>query len=78
MINERDRAELVLEKDVQAVCEFMLANMSAAKLVSVANAVAQLAPVLWGHYPREEVRTFTWEWPAISACDPRTQSTANE
>jgi hypothetical protein len=70
--------ELVFDVDARAVFEFMLANVPAAKLVAVANAVAQIAPVLWGHYKSEEVRALTWEWSSISACDPRTRSTASE
>jgi hypothetical protein len=46
VVRDRPEMEIVVDDNVRAVCEFMLANMEAAKLASVANAVAQLAPVL--------------------------------
>jgi hypothetical protein len=63
---------------VRAVCDFLIANMSAAKLVSVGKATAELASMLWGHYPQEDVRALSWQWRPILACDPRTQSVASE
>jgi hypothetical protein len=77
-MRDRPEMELVLDQDVRAVCEFMLANMPAAKLVSVAKAMAEIAPVLWGHYPAEEIRALSWRWAPILACDPHTQSVASE
>jgi hypothetical protein len=77
-IGNRPEMELALDQDVRAVCEFMLANMPAAKLVSVAKAMAEIAPVLWGHYPTEEIRALSWRSAPILACDPHTQSVASE
>ena len=47
--------ELEIDPDVKAVAEFMQSNMPAAKLVSVASAIAALAPILWGKYEAESV-----------------------
>jgi hypothetical protein len=50
--------ELMIDPDVKAVVEFMQGNMPAAKLVSVAAAVAALAPILWGAFEAESVATL--------------------
>jgi hypothetical protein len=63
-INER---ELVIDSDVKRVAEYMLENVEAAKLLSVANAVAQLAPLLWGHHERVEVRALALQFPPVSS-----------
>lgn len=47
--------QLQFDPDVQAVAEFMQRNIEAARLVSVAAAVAALAPILWGRYAAEPV-----------------------
>lgn len=47
--------ELIIDPDVKAVAEFMQSNMPASKLVSVASAVAALAPMLWGAFEAESV-----------------------
>lgn len=47
--------ELICDDDVKAVCQFMQNSMPAAKLVSVAGAVAALAPILWGRFEAESV-----------------------
>jgi hypothetical protein len=41
---------LKLDRDVDAVLEFMERNIEARKLVRVARAVVGLAPFLWGDY----------------------------
>ena len=47
--------ELTIDPDVKSVAEFMQGSMPAAKLISVASAVAALAPSLWGHFEAEEI-----------------------
>ena len=47
-MEKRDSPELVFDDEVRTVFEFMLANMPTAKLVAVANSIAQIAPVLLG------------------------------
>ncbi len=56
---------IVMDEDVQKVCEFMQTSMPATKLVGVAKSVAGLAPVLWGTYETQAVdalrlQTATW------------------
>jgi len=50
--------ELSMDQHVKLVAEFMRAHVPAAKLVNVAQALAELAPILWGKYEREEVRAL--------------------
>ena len=47
--------DLEIDPDVKAVAEFMQANMTASHLVAVAQGVADLAPLLWGRYGKEDV-----------------------
>lgn len=47
--------QLEIDSDVKVVAEFMQRTVATARLVSVASALAELAPLLWGHYPRERV-----------------------
>lgn len=46
---------LVIDNDVKVVLEFMQANLSANRLVSVAAGVNALAPVLWRQYETEDI-----------------------
>lgn len=59
--NHRDRAEnkLVLDEHTQAVLAFMQENVPTAKLIGTANAVSQVARLLWANYPQEP---FTAAW----------------
>lgn len=68
--------ELVIDQDVKAVAEFMQGNLPAAKLVSVVNALASIAPALWGRYPIEEVAALQLSCTPISGRDRHTQSAA--
>jgi hypothetical protein len=52
---EEPSMELIIDPDVKAVAEFMQSRMPAAKLVSVASAIAALAPILWGNYGAEAI-----------------------
>ena len=64
---------LSADPDVQAVAEFMQACIPTARLVGVAAGVSALAPLLWGHYEAEAVRSLR-----LRADGPRTQSNASE
>lgn len=66
--------ELLIDDDVKAVAEFMQQHVPAAKLASLASAVAELAPLLWGRYDREPVTALYLLPPPISRHDPHTQS----
>lgn len=46
---------IVLDEDVVSAAKLLQSQFPAAKLVSISEAVAALAPVIWGRYPREEV-----------------------
>jgi hypothetical protein len=71
--------ELVIDPDIKTVAEFMQCRFSAARLVAVANGLASIAPLLWGQYQPEEVRTLRLACDApISTHDRHTQSVANE
>jgi hypothetical protein len=47
--------QLTADKDVKAVLEFMQEKVPASKLVAVADQVSELARLLWGHYPADEI-----------------------
>lgn len=44
---------LSIDKDLECIASFMEANFAATKLVPLAEALALLAPSLWGQYDRE-------------------------
>lgn len=65
--------KLVIDPDVQAVAEFMLANVPANRLVSVVNGLARIAPVLWEHHDVEAIAMLRLEHaPIVCVCDPHT------
>jgi hypothetical protein len=51
--------QLEIDPDVKAVASFMQEQLTADRLVAVAEALAGLAPVLWGHFQRSEVRALS-------------------
>jgi hypothetical protein len=51
--------KLEMDSDVQAVAEYMLRNISANKLVSVAEQLPQIARLLWEKYPQEPCAGLT-------------------
>jgi hypothetical protein len=51
--------ELHVDPDVKAVATFMQEHLTADRLLPVANAVAGLAPALWGHFQAAEVRALS-------------------
>jgi hypothetical protein len=66
---------LVMDADVQAVAEFMQANVRASRLLAVSQWLAVLAPVLWSQYQPEPVIPLLLR---ASPCEPRTRSIASE
>ena len=54
--------EFVIDKDVKAVLEFMSNNGMSDKLVGVANALNQLAPILWGKHKPTDFNALSLEW----------------
>jgi len=63
--------DLELDSDVQAVAEFMMQNIPAAKLVAVARALVELAPLFWGHFTPEHVRALRLEYAPTGSCVPQ-------
>ena len=55
MSENRDRAELILDEDVQTVLEFMQRKIVTSRIVAVAENLPQMARLLWGHYPQESL-----------------------
>lgn len=49
---------LEIHPDVQTVAEFMQGNLPACRLVSISEALAALAPILWGRHGRESVNVL--------------------
>jgi hypothetical protein len=47
--------ELLIDEDVRLVAEFMQSSLPASKLVSVAEGIRHLAPLLWGQHEKENV-----------------------
>jgi hypothetical protein len=47
--------QIELDADVQRIAEQMQNTIPADKLVSVAESLSRLAPVLWGHHARAEL-----------------------
>lgn len=67
-----------IDADVQRVCEFMQRDISAHRLKAVADGVACLAPLLWGHYQAEVVAVLQLRELPISARGPRIRPDATE
>lgn len=70
--------DLVIDNDVKAVAAYMQAHVPAARLVSVANAVQALAPILWAQYAQEGVSALLLRHATISDRDSHTQPSASE
>lgn len=69
--------EVVFDADVQAVADFMQSKIPANRLVSVAEGLSRIAPLLWGQYPAEQVQVLQLQSPAIFSSDePHIQSSA--
>jgi hypothetical protein len=65
-----------MNSEVQGVIQFMQGNVSPYHFISVARAVAGLAPVLWGHHRQDEIRPLgvTVDVSALIGEDSRPQS----
>jgi hypothetical protein len=67
-----------MDEDVKAVIEFMQRNIAASKLVAVSDSIKALAPILWWHFDREEIRALHLVPDPIVANGQQTRSSANE
>ena len=45
--------EFILDEDLKAVLEFMQSQIPASKLLGIADALPQVAKLLWAHLPQE-------------------------
>lgn len=73
----RDRpATIEVDENVQAVAAYMVASVPAARLVAVARAIGEMAPLLWGQYPQEQISALRLAWAPINPCEPQTRSGA--
>ena len=74
--------KIVVDADVSNVAEFMIRNVPAAKLQSVARSISQLGDLLWAHHATpivKPLRAFKLEQddPSLNAADlPERQVTA--
>ena len=59
-----------MDAEIQRLAEFMQREFAAAQLVSMAENMAVLAPVLWGKYEREAKELFLFRSAHLQACDP--------
>ena len=66
-VKDTPQTIVTMDPDVQRVLEFMGRGMEANKLVSVAAAVAKLAPIVWGRYDQVEVTPLTLSWTVTKA-----------
>lgn len=70
--------QITIDPDVGQAASYLCRTFEAAKLVQIAEALARLAPALWGHYgDADKLRpiALTAE-PIISDHDQRIQSAA--
>jgi hypothetical protein len=67
---------VILDDDVKAVAEFMQTKIAASRLISVADGLAAIAPLLWGRYEPEAVQALRLEAQPIADCAARRRRAA--
>jgi len=80
-LGSRDRArmQLVVDEHMKAVLSFMQRNVPTAKLIGIANALPQIAKLLWDVYPQENVRALSMNEKLPAASTPyETQPASTE
>lgn len=77
-ISDRPEGSLDCDPDVTLVINFMQARIAASRLVSVADGLAALAPILWGGYRPERVTVLRLSEPPLIASGLRKPTTSNE
>ena len=80
MSENRDRAgcQFEVDRDLQAVLEFMQSNIPTAKLVGIAERMPQMARLLWGDNQQEPVRPIALRAEPIIAAVEHTRSASSE
>lgn len=66
------------DSDVMAVLSFMQKEIAATRLLSVANGVAAMAPLLWGRYQAETVAPLCLADELCATAAQRRQSASSE
>jgi hypothetical protein len=61
--------QVEMDPDLQAVASFMQERFASDRLAPIADELFRLAPLLWGHFDRSEVRPLALVPPPISGCD---------
>lgn len=61
--------ELVLDSDVRGVAEFMQRTIPAVKLLAVAEALPQLARLLWENFQQEPIRAAMLQVTCLGRAD---------
>ena len=72
----RDRAEMkvVVDEHLQIVLEFMQRSMPAWKLIGIAEALPQMARLLWGGVPQEPCTVVAFSLPKTVGQNPTRQA----
>lgn len=70
--------DITIDPNVKAVAEFMQERLPAAQLVAVANAIAAIAPLLWGEYQADRISPLRLANPPILADGPHTLPVSSE
>ena len=68
--------EVMIDPDLNAVAEFMQRTVPAARLVGVANKLAEIAGLLWGHHAPGDVIAMQLVRPFTTDRGSQTQSFA--
>jgi len=76
----RDRVELdlVVDRDVKAVLEFMQANIPTARLIGVVESLPKIGRLLWDQYEQEPVEAIRMKLPSASEVVDQSRSVATE
>lgn len=69
MEKEFKDAIITIDCDVVKIIDYMKYNINTTKLIPVMEQLTSLAPILWGHYARENIRPISID--AIDVSTPR-------
>jgi hypothetical protein len=77
-VTARGKPTIDVDVNVLDVAAYMVTNVPAARLVAVAKAIGEMAPLLWSHYTREQIEPLRLRQAPILDGDLRTRSDAIE
>jgi hypothetical protein len=52
---------IAIDRSVEEVLTFMQSNIQADRLIAVSEAVAGIAPLIWGKYPRRSIDALSFD-----------------